>query len=215
MKGQKQNIKKKNKNRNEKTEPTHQTKCFCLHCLTLCAFPNVWHRLDGEVHCGKQRLMERYPIKPTSCSCCKHPHTICTSILPVIHLLSSLFFPSCISTIILSIISNLSILNVIFSCLSPWMHLPHPRPRGPAASAGQCHAGCDWHVPADGGDREAGSAQGPRGREGPLLHFHQLPSARCGEEIGVEGWWKGFKGNTGCLTVSLHLISPGSKADYP
>lgn len=63
------------------TEPTHLTKCFCLHCLTLCAFPNVWHRLDGALHCGKQRLMERYPIKPTSCSCCKHPHTTFTHYL--------------------------------------------------------------------------------------------------------------------------------------
>lgn len=64
---------------------------------------------------------------------------------------------------------------------------PLPRARGPAASAGQRHAGCDWHVPADGGDGEAGGAPRPHRGEGPLLHLHRLPSASRGERREVDG----------------------------
>lgn len=54
------------------------------------------------------------------------------------------------------------------------------RPGGPSASAGQCHAGCKWHVPVDGGDREAGGATGSSGGERTLLYLHQLPAACSG-----------------------------------
>lgn len=71
------------------------------------------------------------------------------------------------------------------SYLRCWNSLPpqplHVRARWPAAPAGQRHAGCDRHVPVDGGDREAGGASRSGGGEGPLLHFHWLP-ATCGGE---------------------------------
>lgn len=54
------------------------------------------------------------------------------------------------------------------------------RPGGPSASAGQCHAGCEWHVPADGGDREAGGAASSSGGERTLLYLHRLPAACSG-----------------------------------
>ncbi|XP_063555791.1 protein MTSS 2 isoform X5 [Gorilla gorilla gorilla] len=52
--------------------------------------------------------------------------------------------------------------------------------RRPAAPAGQCPAGRQRHVPAAGGDGEAGRAPGADRGAGPLLHLHHLPAA-CGE----------------------------------
>lgn len=87
------------------------------------------------------------------------------------------------------------ILAVFHSVHSPPFFIPLPvflpffsvmlsdapfRPGGPSASAGQCHAGCEWHVPADGGDREAGGAACSSGGERTLLYLHQLPAACSG-----------------------------------
>lgn len=62
-----------------------------------------------------------------------------------------------------------------------FLMVPPRRTRGPAASAGQRHAGRDRHVSTDGGDGEAGGAARPGGGEGSLLHLHWLPAARRGE----------------------------------
>ncbi len=64
----------------------------------------------------------------------------------------------------------------------------HLRSRRTAATAEQCHAGCEWHVPSDGGDWEAGCAPSPPGGKGALLHLHQLPSACSGENEGLWVW---------------------------
>lgn len=134
---------------------------------------------------------------------CKYPHTLYLPFMYTpLHL--HLFFPPLlhppllVKTFLLSIFSTPFYNHPSYS-FSPWpsssgltlfflifflsYHCPpHPRARGPAAPAGQCHAGCDRHVPVDGGDREAGSASRPGGGEGSLLHFHRLPSTSRGEK---------------------------------
>lgn len=54
------------------------------------------------------------------------------------------------------------------------------RQGGPAASAGQCPAGCERPVPPAGGDGEAGGPQGPGRGTGQVLHLHRIPAAGGG-----------------------------------
>lgn len=61
---------------------------------------------------------------------------------------------------------------------------PPPRERRPAAPAGQRPAGRERHVPAAGGDGEAGGAPGPDRGARALLHLHHVPAARGGGSRG-------------------------------
>lgn len=116
------------------------------------------------------------PSSPLPVYGCKHASTPKMSIF----LTFFFFLPS-----YLTLSASLTLVHHISFDFLPFA--PRLRTGGPAASAGQRHAGRDWHVPADGGDGEAGSAPRPRGGEGPLLHLHRLPSARRGEEDEDEG----------------------------
>lgn len=57
------------------------------------------------------------------------------------------------------------------------------RQGGPAASAGQCPAGCERPVSPPGGDREAGGPQGPGGGTGTVLHLHRISAAGGGRSL--------------------------------
>lgn len=115
------------------------------------------------------------PSSPLPVYWCKHPST------PKMSIFLTFFLPSYLTLVCLSHPRAPHLFD-LFS------FAPHLRTGGPAASAGQRHAGRDWHVPVDGGDGEAGSAPRPRGGEGPLLHLHRLPSARRGEEDEDAEW---------------------------
>lgn len=153
----------------------HWSISVCVFIIYVC----------GLMELSIMRIRGDIPLRPR----CVHPcfflifiptHTsllICLSYFLFIHLQvkSSVFFSILWPPLPAHLRSPLFI-------LSPPMYAPHSRTRGPAASAGQCHAGRHWHVPADGRDGEAGSAPCPGGGEGSLLHLHWLPSTRRGEE---------------------------------
>lgn len=119
-------------------------------------------------------------------ACFVYPHIATTSFF-----LTTLSFSIFLSFLPLSSLwpDSLTSSSFLFSPLVNTAWPAHIRTRGPATSAGQCHAGCDRHVPADGGDGEAGSTPRPGRGEGPLLHFHWLPSACCGKEIEENARW--------------------------
>lgn len=87
-----------------------------------------------------------------------------SSMHPVKHLLTNYNVPPRLS----AFLSCISAPRAPSSSDSPWSC----RPWELAPPAGQRHAGCQRLVSADGGDREAGCAESPPGREGALLYIY-------------------------------------------
>lgn len=167
---------------------------YHIHFRTYKSPPVALHQLLNDDMCSVSShchlsLSVHWPLVHVHVLCSNHLSFFTLSLLHGLRtFLPSLYFHNYHPSLIIfsfHVLPSSINLNVMPPHLCPPSLCPPPpllclcsprvasnRPGEPAPPAGQCHAGCQWLVPANGGDGEASCSQSPPGRERALLYIH-------------------------------------------